>query len=602
MFKEGITGTLMSMEKSNQTKLGFEVWFPFVREHMMQIREGSLVAVRNFSSSDTEHRYSVLRITSAMPTHYALMTGKDGYPGFMEEAARSASKDWEQKKPIEDTTKIRCDAVPTNLEIRKPRMGTGSGGGQPEIASESSMSMPGERVRVLDDDWTGRVINRGLQQMEGVIKLGTLTNSPKVDILALWDSMIRTHFGVFAYTNAGKSNLLSTLASELFNNEPGRKVKMVVYDLMGEYGALLVDMLYNVENARIVCLSPYAVPDSVRQFWKTPHDSGVLEQAARKIIGTTILPKRLVSEKDKFLKPVRSLLQDGKIRLLSLDGSTLEDLLGDLLDGADSSSATQDLVKQTRERIEERPDATASNVDGIINFLEGHPSHLGGTGKIKAKGLNESMLACLHRELQIIREGEEIDTKFKISMDEMTADLNNDDASSLYVIQDGNDVSVRTFSNKLGSRMLNTRRRQGRLSPTVSFVYDEADQFIAQDDKQQLGMRDSKYVAEQLARRGRKYGLGIGIATQRIIYLATNILGQPHTYFVSRLPRETDRTRIQEAFGLSDEAMQESLRFGAGQWLLMSHSATGMDGIPIPIQLPDANDRIIRFLDAMVNE
>lgn len=84
---------------------------------------------------------------------------------------------------------------------------------------------------------------------------------------------------------------------------------------------------------------------------------------------------------------------------------------------------------------------------------------------------------------------------------------------------------------------------------------------------------------------------------QRIVYLDTNILGQPHTYFVSKLPGATDREKIQGAFGLSDETLQESLRFNVGQWLLISHSATGVDDLPIPVQIPDANVRINDFLN-----
>lgn len=76
-------------------------------------------------------------------------------------------------------------------------------------------------------------------------------------------------------------------------------------------------------------------------------------------------------------------------------------------------------------------------------------------------------------------------------------------------------------------------------------------------------------------------------------------IGQPHTYFVSKLPRMADREKVQEAFGLSDETLQESLRFAIGQWLLISHGATGIDGFPIPVQLSDANERIKTFLDEL---
>lgn len=59
---DDISGTLMNMDKSNQTGMKFVIWFPFIRSHMMTIREGSLVAVKNFSSSRDADHYSVLRI------------------------------------------------------------------------------------------------------------------------------------------------------------------------------------------------------------------------------------------------------------------------------------------------------------------------------------------------------------------------------------------------------------------------------------------------------------------------------------------------------------------------------------------------------------
>ena len=181
-------------------------------------------------------------------------------------------------------------------------------------------------------------------------------------------------------------------------------------------------------------------------------------------------------------------------------------------------------------------------------------------------------------------------------MQEIEDTLNDCNKKTLYVIQGSDDEEVRYISKHIGDAILDTRRARGIISPAVSFIYDEADQFIAQDSGAQQGMKESKRTAEQIARRGRKYGLGVGIATQRIVYLDTNILGQPHTYLVSNLPRITDRERIQQAFGLSDDAMSETMRFGVGQWLLISHSATGMDGVPIPIQIEDANERIARFL------
>ncbi|WP_198649052.1 hypothetical protein [Cyanothece sp. BG0011] len=48
---------------------------------------------------------------------------------------------------------------------------------------------------------------------------------------------------------------------------------------------------------------------------------------------------------------------------------------------------------------------------------------------------------------------------------------------------------------------------------------------------------------------------------QRRTYLDTSILAQPHTYFVSKLPRKSDQDRIREAFGISEEMFRQTVKF-----------------------------------------
>jgi len=128
----------------------------------------------------------------------------------------------------------------------------------------------------------------------------------------------------------------------------------------------------------------------------------------------------------------------------------------------------------------------------------------------------------------------------------------------------------------------------------ILFLFDEADQFIPgepRSDSEKL----SKSIIETLTRRGRKFGIGVGIATQRSAYLDTNIMGQLHTYFISKLPREYDRKVVAEAFSLSLDQFTQTFKFLKGQWLLVSHEATGLD-MPIPLYAPNTEDRIRRFL------
>jgi len=122
------------------------------------------------------------------------------------------------------------------------------------------------------------------------------------------------------------------------------------------------------------------------------------------------------------------------------------------------------------------------------------------------------------------------------------------------------------------------------------FIFDEADEFIPQEPSGTYKL--SSEAVETIARRGRKFGLGVAIATQRVTYLNTNIMAQPHTYFISKLPRHSDRERVTDAFGISEDVLSETFKFAKGDWLIISHDATGLKSVPIPVHTENAESRI----------
>jgi hypothetical protein len=73
-------------------------------------------------------------------------------------------------------------------------------------------------------------------------------------------------------------------------------------------------------------------------------------------------------------------------------------------------------------------------------------------------------------------------------------------------------------------------------------------------------------------------------------------MGQPHTYFISKLPRKSDRERVAEAFAVPEDMFTQTFKFQKGSWLLVSHDATGLDAVPVPIKTHNSEDRIIEFL------
>jgi uncharacterized protein len=126
------------------------------------------------------------------------------------------------------------------------------------------------------------------------------------------------------------------------------------------------------------------------------------------------------------------------------------------------------------------------------------------------------------------------------------------------------------------------------------FVFDEADEFMPREGGDTYA--ESRGAIATLARRGRKFGMGVTFATQRVAYLDTSILAQPHTYLISKLTRQYDRDTISQSFGIADDILRKTLKFSTGEWLLVSYEATGLSNVPLPVHFPNANSRVLNYL------
>lgn len=234
---------------------------------------------------------------------------------------------------------------------------------------------------------------------------------------------------------------------------------------------------------------------------------------------------------------------------------------------------------------------TPQNARQVADVLRSHP-HADNTAQGRLNVIiNE--LDGIATETQIT-----IRPEYSLSVNDMTSDLNDNQGEqrrSLYIVVSSDPHMVRSFSNLLINTAYEIRRSSGTKTPLACFIFDEADEFIPAMPAGTC--QESTDAIETLARRGRKYGLGVGIATQRVTYLNTSIMAQPHTYFVSWLPRKTDRERVAEAFSMDEDLFQQTFRFRKGNWLIMSHEALCIQGAPIPITVENAEERIRNFLN-----
>ncbi|MFW9887515.1 MAG: ATP-binding protein [Candidatus Thorarchaeota archaeon] len=612
-FEEDPNGTLIAVEQSGTAGMTYYVWFPYARGYVRRVSEGSLVAVKSFMSTHEVPVYSILEIVSALPVHYALGSSAKAadaaFPGFVVEAAKSARQDWEQTTSEEETTRIRTEAIPTNLQLRFE-----SGTSDPQLEIEELIPMQGEDAFLLTSYAMNCVINHGLLTGDiNTIRPCWLVLNPDLPVHIDVEKLASLHFGIFGFTGAGKSNLTSTLISSIIQAQANQKIAL--FDLMDEYLPLLIDIIANTSNAFLVALDRESLPGGDATVEYLLGDESKLDQAAEGIARTMLLPRELAPYRNQIRNQVGELLQNNKFRVYApgieeIHSSSLEEQLRACISGY-SSGGNNALRNWIDVRILAE-DVRVISQDHIQEFYEELSGYLA-SGDISIVSTDDEETSrsatlgshgetSIRKMIQVLRayvqldEDEQLPSNAQLATIEINRLINESDTQPvLLVFQSHKDDELRKFASWLVTFTFNYRKGRGRNTPPALFIFDEADEFIPQSPSGE-SYKLSIAASRLLARRGRKFGMGMGICTQRVAYLDTSILAQPHTYFVSKLPRAYDREAMANAFGMSDDMMRKTLRFQIGQWLLVSYDAVGLRNVPIPVTFPNANERVLEGL------
>ena len=603
IFKEEPKGVLVSMDMGGEGPV-YSVWFPYAKSYVQEIKVGSFVAVRNYNGLGDHDVFSILEIVSVFPKHYALGTNsKDtdqAFPGFVIEAAKNMKVDWSQEEPVEETTKIKADAITTGLQFTSRK-------DEPLFGDDESLPLVGEYAHLLTNELIEKVVNRGIGN-DVSIEPCSLVSHKEVPVKLRIDELIKTHFGVFGFTGAGKSNLLSTLINNLLSSSV--RSSIVLFDLMSEYTGLLIDLLHGNKDAYLLCTDEDSLPGSkaVEEYIKG--DSSKLNEAAASILRTMLLPKELIPHKGKYLNLIKEILKSKKIRLVFDVSSspTIGEVKKDLEKQIISGSRTNEpcIRKMIIENLTDSNNYLSDKLrSDKLNILKDDIEEVLTQGKIEEKNLNETGRMILENILKVVEKylfavSDSPDKKLPedsyFFIDGLYETLCSKKKPALILIQSNIDKDLRTFSGELVDYSFRKRKLKGDIDPNIVFLYDEADEFIPSDLKEPSYAK-SKSASTLLARRGRKFGLGLGLSTQRVANLDTSILAQLHTFFLSKLPRKYDRDVIGSAFGTSDKMMERTLIFTKGQWMLFSYDATGLPNVPLPVKFENANTRIIKYLE-----
>jgi DNA helicase HerA-like ATPase len=640
-FKLEKIGIVLGREGLDEERYRILIMYSRLLER--EIRPGVLLAAENYQSAGREMKYSVLQVESAVPIHFALGSNVDKleseYPGFVISSAVSAAADWEQEEPREETTQIRISASPTGRMLV-----ISSAHSQPYVEVKEDISSPkqGAYVHLLSEEAAEKVLNGELASQGRSIILATLLDplgGVKLHIDPL--ELVKTHFGIFGFTKAGKSNVASVIAEKLFRaslTHTGLKdIRILIFDYMNEYFPLLADLfddntlksgcsILNLDSewGATLIQSGGKAPWLLLRNMTMPEDlrgldailSNILAEVVRDRrlrvnITTRINPADIASRlnnvlkrhrskmsKKKSLALVMSILRTYPLFFWSLSHDIAEDQLIQICSmiAERLRAAIYGWGPLYALRVPETREAAATTLDDVVTIMAQqyraadqifNKQSTVEVASEEARSCIEELHDVLEESVNELRGIVGVPMGYRLDVNDMINIINDAKAypgPKLFVIISENADRLRKFFATIGDTLYNERRKRGLSSPPVLFIVDEADEFVGTtygEGATPPTIGESRRAAETIARRGRKLGIGIGIATQRVAYIDTKLMGQLHTYFVSKLPRKSDRERVAEAFGIPLSTIDRTLSLRAPrQWLVISHSSLGLPATP----------------------
>jgi len=566
------------------------------KDAMGLIEEGMLIAVRNFKSNSKDHRYSLMVISRVWPEHYGLKgLSEHSYYPMQFEIIQQSVNDWDTSD--KSTMMVQISALPINYDLIL------NDSAEPTYEKGFTYPVIAAEAQILSRDMISHMYNQRILAKLGFNpktttsdaykdpRIGTIqmfeSMEEKIPIYLDFEAMVRYHFGIFAFTGAGKSNLLSNVLRRLLIHQP--EVKVIVFDISSEYPFLLMDLFAEDKiSSKIILENPVT---NAEQFYASVVKPREYEDddRVRKVFARIFGQKKITY----YLKPESKIPTFGEIldelnrqRNESLDKphyvNALDRIRQEVVDYKAAHDVTdprpidEEFIKQLDEwgrtaidefKISDRSGvyAWATSRLTLLDNLKRAEKEKRTTGGLDIQGIRdlvekESRLTCIS-------------------------------ISDPYVIKE--------LVVDLAREFLQRRKRSFKVKPYVLFVFDEAQEFVPDLSGSSGIDKDCSKVVETLLRQGRKYGLGGCLATQRIAYLNTNALQQLHTYFVGTLPRPYDRTVVSDTFTIDKQILEKTLEFAPGEWLLSSFIATGMENVPIFIKADDAEAEVENTLSKL---
>jgi DNA helicase HerA-like ATPase len=358
------------------------------------------------------------------------------------------------------------------------------------------------------------------------VKVGSIHQEPSLPALVSIDDLLGKHFAVLGTTGAGKSCAVALMLRAILAQHAAGHVLLL--DLHNEYSPVFG------ERAELLTPETLELP-----YWLL-----TFEELVEVVIGQRV-PEREpdVAILGEAVLAAKRMIGDQKERSLTVD-TPVPYRLGDVVKMIDEAVGRLERANDSAPYLRLKSRLSKLQNDRRYAFM------------FPGLSVKDNMAAILARLFRIPVQGKPV----------TIVDLSSVPSEVLNVV-----VSVicrMTFDFALWS--------EG--SMPVLLVCEEAHRYVPSDAAQ--GFEPTKKVLSRIAKEGRKYGVSLGVVSQRPSELSMNILSQCNTVFALRLSSQKDQDFVrgamaESALGLLD--FLPSLRNGEA-------IAVG-EGVSVPVRI-----------------
>ncbi len=544
-----------------------------------KISPGQLLAIPNVNSLGSDSLFSVFEIADISPMHYSMLSLSTSQPGALRgEFMGLIEKEWRHSSK---STWIEILASPTGYVVDFTD----------GIKYERKYAplLVGSKVRLLNKDAVRQFVcyvppsGRNLDSFCIGDLLGVIDE--KVPFTIDFTQLINYHVGAFCHTGGGKSYLTSMVLRKALAADDDLKV--VILDVSSEYGIHLLDQLVSLPSRIIL---PYNPEDR-----SAGGENLTLAKRAAEYYSKHVVPEKLESKKTELEFLIQNLFKDDKCKSLYIKPEylssiekfrTYEGFLQSVSQtAAEKFNANQQAAIYVADQLQHFMQKTGkrgdSQIDGEVMPLIKEIMDYFEETKVRTNSTIYGLINALQGRLnQDVGEPEEIGYSIDTLVDEI---LDRSPRSPRLIVVNDEIERAREISTLLVQKIFKKRRGSFNLHPRILFVFDEAQEFVPNNQSQRSaeGVAECSEAVERLLRHGRKYHLHGWISTQRLAHLNTSALHQIHSYFVGTLPRPYDRQLVGDTFAIDDALLERTLNFASGDWLLASFKATKTQNVPV---------------------